>query len=133
MITKEKSWNHGHLLTSVLNNKWSTAGRRPITLPTKTHKNHPMVLLILLLAGDIEQNPGPRGKHQSIYQCGLCDHPVTWNCHGICCDDCSIWHHRICIELCSADYELLQKSNMQWLCRKCESINVTTSHFIVTN
>jgi hypothetical protein len=31
VITKEKSWDHGHLLTSVLNNKWSTAGRRPIT------------------------------------------------------------------------------------------------------
>ena len=45
-----------------LNNKWSTAGRKPITVPTKTHKNRSMILLILLLAGDIEQNPGPRGK-----------------------------------------------------------------------
>jgi hypothetical protein len=90
VITKEKSWDHGQLLTSVLNNKWSTAGRRPIPLPTKAHKNHSMVLLILLLAGDIEQNPGPRGKQQSIYPCGLCEHPVTWNSQGICCDDCSI-------------------------------------------
>ena len=131
VITKEKSWDHGHLLTSVLNNKWSTAGRRPITLPTKTHKNHSMVLLKLLLAGDIhvEQNPGSRGKQQSIYPCGLCDHPVIWNCQGICCDDCSIWHHRSCIELCSANYELLQKPNMRWLCCKCESINVTTFTF----
>ena len=85
-----------------------------------------MVLLILLLAGDIEQNPGPRGKQQSIYPCGLCDYRVTWNCPGICCNDCSIWHHRSCIELCSTDYELLQKPNIQWLCCKCESINVTT-------
>ena len=26
-----------------------------------------------------------------------------------------------CIELCSADYDLLQRPNVQWLCCKCES------------
>ncbi|CAC5371135.1 unnamed protein product [Mytilus coruscus] len=63
---------------------------------------------------DIEQNPGPRTKQPSIYPCGLCEHPVTWNCEGVCCDDY---------------YDLLQRSNVQWLCCKCESINVSTCTF----
>ncbi|CAG2233662.1 unnamed protein product [Mytilus edulis] len=128
-IFNEKSWDHRHLLTNLLNNKWSSAGRKPMTLPVKPNKNYSMAILILLLAGDIEQNPGPRTKQQSIYPCGLCEHPVTWNCEGVCCDDCNIWHHKTCIELCSADYDLLQRSNVQWLCCKCESINVSTFTF----
>ncbi|VDI02195.1 Hypothetical predicted protein [Mytilus galloprovincialis] len=81
-IFNEKSWDHRHLLTNLLNNKWSSAGRKPMTLPVKPNKNYSMAILILLLAGDIEQNPGPRTKQQSIYPCGLCEHPVTWNCEG---------------------------------------------------
>jgi hypothetical protein len=58
--------------------------------------------------------------------CGLCETPVTWTCEGVCCECCNIWHHNSCIELCTEDYELLQKSNVQWICCKCESINVTS-------
>ena len=100
-----------------------------MTLPVKASKIHSMLILILTLSGDIELNPGPRTKQHSIYPCGLCEHPVTWNCEGICCNDCSVWHHRSCIELCSADYDLLQRPNVQWLCCKCESINVSTFTF----
>ncbi|CAC5401490.1 TAF3 [Mytilus coruscus] len=47
----------------------------------------------------------------------------------MCCDECDIWHHRSCIELYTVDYELLQRSNIQWLCCKCESINVSSFTF----
>ena len=55
-----------------------------------------------------------------------CEMPVTWeHLDGIACDGCSIWHHRSCIELCSVDYDLLARhSHIQWLCCKCESINI---------
>ena len=33
-----------------------------------------VVLLMLILAGDIELNPGP-----SVYPCGYCEVPVAWN------------------------------------------------------
>jgi hypothetical protein len=33
------------------------------------------------------------------------------------------------VELCTQDYELLERSNVQWLCCKCESINVSTFTF----
>ncbi|CAG2212034.1 unnamed protein product [Mytilus edulis] len=128
-LTTSKTWEHQQLLTCVLNKNMSTTGRRPITLPTTPTVKQHLTLLLLILGGDIELNPGPRGKQQSIYPCGLCDHPVTWKCDGVCCDDCDIWHHRSCIELCTVDYELLQRSNVQWHCCKCESINVSSFTF----
>jgi hypothetical protein len=30
---------------------------------------------------------------------------------------------------CTQDYELVERSNVQWLCCKCESINVSTFTF----
>jgi hypothetical protein len=37
------------------------------------------------------------------------------------------------MELWTQDYELLERYNVQWLCCKCESINVSTFTFRVTN
>jgi len=64
-ITNDKPCDHRHLLTSLLNNKWTSAGRRPMTLPVKASKNHSTLLLILILSGDIELNSGPRTKQHS--------------------------------------------------------------------
>ena len=47
----------------------------------------------------------------------------------ICCDQCSIWIHRSCVEMCSADYRALCHSNVQWICCKCETINISTFTF----
>ena len=84
-----------------------------------------MFACLLLLSGDIQSNPGPANDSR-IYPCGLCEMPVTWeHLDGIACDGCSIWHHRSCIELCSADYDLLARhSHIQWLCCKCDSANI---------
>jgi hypothetical protein len=60
------------------------------------------------------------GKHSGL-EPELCILVIKWNCRGICCDDCSIWHHKSCIEPCT--YE---RSNVQWLSCKWESINVST-------
>jgi hypothetical protein len=96
------------------------SGSRPLCLPSKAKKTSNILL--------IETNPGPN-INASTYPCGLCEKPVIWNCKGICCDDCSIWHHKSCIELCTYDYELLERSNVQWLSCKWESINVSTFTF----
>ena len=56
----------------------------------------------------------------------MCEIPVTWSNEGVCCDCCSVWHHKSCIELCTTDYELLQRSNVQWMCCKCDSLNVSS-------
>ena len=86
------------------------------------------ITLLLAVSGGIHPNPGP-----SIYPCGLCDRPVTWSQDGICCDQCSIWIHRSCVEMCSADYRVLCHSNVQWICCKCETINISTFTFAAMN
>ena len=88
-----------------------------------------MIILTLLIAGDIQSNPGPINKNISVYPCGLCELPVSWNCQAVCCDGCDVWLHKSCIELCSTDFELLQRSNVQWMCCRCDSINVDTFTF----
>ncbi|CAC5368404.1 unnamed protein product [Mytilus coruscus] len=96
----------------------------------RCHQNeeHFQLLPTCMDVGDIELNPGPP-KKETVYPCGLCEHPVTWNCREVCCDGCNIWHHNSCIELCSKDYELLEKSNVQWISCKCESINISSFTF----
>ena len=78
--------------------------------------------IILLLSGDVELNPGPSTK--SVYPCGICETEVTWQCKGICCDNCNIWFHHSCANLDSLEYLLLGRSNTQWKCPRCDSINV---------
>lgn len=117
---------------------WLTTVHRP------TKKKAPPVIrgfavLILLLSGDIETNPGPRAKsakytkrqkEETIYPCGLCEINVGWSRgDGIFCDNCDIWHHRSCVELCTADFSLLQRSHVQWLCCKCNHSNIESFTF----
>ncbi|VDI33330.1 Hypothetical predicted protein [Mytilus galloprovincialis] len=111
-------------LVNLLNPKLHHSGRRPISLPIHARQNLTTALLIILLSSDIETNPGP--KTANVFPCGLCERPVTWSTEGVCCDCCSIWHHRSCIELCTTDYELLQRSSVQWMCCKCDSLNVSS-------
>jgi hypothetical protein len=99
---------------------------RPLST-VKVNKGETIWVLILLVSGDVELNPGPR--QCSIYPCGYCQIPVTWSTEGVCCDDCSIWHHRSCLELCAGEYSLLHRSHVQWLCCKCNSINVDSFTF----
>ncbi len=54
---------------------------------------------------------------------------MTWSCKGVACDNCDLWYHISCIDLCSNDYDLLQRSNVQWICPKCDSINCDTFTF----
>ena len=46
---------------------------------------------------------GDHGTSATRTQYNFNLYAVTRNCEGVCCDDCSIWRHRSCIELCSTD------------------------------
>ncbi|VDI67454.1 Hypothetical predicted protein [Mytilus galloprovincialis] len=77
-------------------------------------------LICILLAGDVQLNPG-----QSIYPCGYCEVPVTWeHKHAICCDECSIWYHSDCLELSASKLRNIQNINVSWICCKCSTQNV---------
>ena len=87
----------------------------PESLPSvSTH----ICLIITLLAGDIQLNPGPT----QTYPCGYCEAPVTWDHQrAICCDECSIWYHSNCLE---TRLNLLQWSDVLRICCKCNTKNV---------
>lgn len=82
------------------------------------------ITLCLLLAGDIETNPGP-----NVYPCALCDLEVTWTCKALCCDGCNVWIHTSCVDINSAEYSLLGKSAVPWLCPRCDTMNCDTFTF----
>ena len=124
-VHTSKSWTHQQLTYTILNWNLHYTKRQPICLPTHDTKTKYIFILLISLSGDIEPNPGP-AKKDTIYHCGLCEYPVTWNSRGLCCDGWNIWHHKSCRELSSQDYELLEKSNVQRIYCKYESINIST-------
>lgn len=85
--------------------------------PPSSWKN--ITLLAILLAGDIQLNPGP-----SVYPCGYCEIPVTWeHKRAIYCDECSIWYHSDCLDLNASELNNLQKDKVSWICCKCDTQN----------
>ena len=81
--------------------------------------------LAILLSNDVNPHPGP-----SIYPCGFCEKPVTWeNPRALCCDDCDVWYHSACFECTNTDISKLQNTSLTWICCKCETPNVDSFSF----
>ena len=47
-----------------------------------------LILVLLSNVNDINSNPGPTHNDSTIYPCGTCDQPVTWDHRAIRCDTC---------------------------------------------
>ena len=86
-----------------------------------------VVILLILLSGDINMNPGPGNR--SIFPCGVCDIPVNWTQEGVCCNNCSVWYHKSCDDLSSRNMSYIGRSSVIWHCCKCNSINVDSFTF----
>ena len=90
--------------------------------PSKT-----LTLPIIILSGDIQVNPGPT----SLYPCGCCELSVTWDHQrAVCCDKCNLWYHYECIELISSKINVLQFSNISWICCHFKSLNVDSFTYL---
>jgi len=74
---------------------------------------------ILLACGDISTNPGPSSR----FNCGLCDHRVTWRDQGVCCDECGIWYHVACQSIGRSTLGALNSSGVSWVCCSCNCPN----------
>ena len=79
---------------------------------------------MLLLAGDVEVNPGPGG---SSFPCGLCEIDANWSNGGIACKHCDVWYHRDCARLNLSSFNRLASPSRIWIYYKCSSKNF--SHF----
>ena len=83
-----------------------------------------LIVTLLLLAGDVEINPGPGG---SSFLCGLCEIDANWSNGGIACEHCDVWYHRDCAWLNLSTFNRLASPSRIWICYKCSSKNF--SHF----
>ena len=81
------------------------------TMPDSHRRSTAITLLVLLLSGDIQMNPGPQGQ-STISSCGLCDLKVSWSHKAICCDECDMWYHKSCIELSTCGFDRLANTNV---------------------
>ena len=84
---------------------------------------------LILLAGDIETNPGPRLPK---YPCGECRKACT-SYKGakasILCNTCDSWFHTDCAHISDAVFDILGRSDLPWECSKCGLPNLSTSLF----
>ena len=103
--------------------------RYTLLLNCTTHyiERKPLLILVILLCGDIELNPGPR--NESIFPCGHCDLPVNWPQKGLCCNECGVWHHKSCEDIDTKEDEYLEHSSVVWHCCICDSINIDSFTF----
>ena len=77
---------------------------------------------LLLLGGDIAQNPGPRNPPVYKRPCGNCSKPVKKTQQGLQCDNCDMWNHTKKIGMSDAVYEALSNQapgSEQWFCEEC--------------
>ena len=76
-------------------------------------------MLLLLLTGDIEGNPGP--ATYAMFPCGVCQLHVSWTHEAVACD---VWLHKSCVSLDSVNYSEIE--NHTWKCYCCRSVNVSS-------
>ncbi len=73
-----------------------------------------LVLLLLLLSGDIELNPGPPRD-----PCGYCSKSVTGYQFQLRCSTCRLLFHRTCSGLPLKDFKTLILTATPWKCAQC--------------
>ena len=96
-------------------------------LDKSTHLN----LLLLLLSGDINTNPGP---YQPKYPCGICSKAEKWKQQAIECEECSVWYHKECMGMNDEIFEVLQNhASYNWICCSCGLPNFASSIFDFTD
>ena len=112
-----------HLNTSSYNMK-NTLGMRT----TKPPEGKTILVLLLILGGDVESNPGP-----IKFPCKMCQKPVANNHRAVVCDNhnCQQWVHIKCGNITPSEYEEMKGAGPSkgavWFCPACENLNLLTS------
>ena len=102
-------------------------GRSQILPPRSVRRAHPRsslkpqqldmiaLMVLLVLSGDIESNPGP-----VRYPCTMCNESVRRNQRAILCSECDGWTHAKCCGVSQAEHQTLSKRfDNTWLCPGC--------------
>jgi len=102
--------------------------QRRLTLSTtEVNCTKYFITINLLLAGDINTNPGPNYK----FPCLVCQKPVKKNQKGIQCDECAVWTHTKCILMPDDEYQDHAEAGdlRSWFCWRCSIPQLTDSFF----
>ncbi|XP_066018906.1 uncharacterized protein [Pocillopora verrucosa] len=77
---------------------------------------HVCATYMVLLAGDIQENPGPVTD-----ACAVCTKGCRKNQMAIQCDSCDKWFHAKCISMKRTEYDKLCEPSLAWECITCLS------------
>ena len=73
---------------------------------------------LLILAGDLETNPGPPNYK---YPCSDCKKPCKSNQASVMCDTCQKWTHQKCAKIPSHIFKTLSNPDISWHCSNCKN------------
>ena len=99
---------------------------RPLKQRFNIKRKSSYLIVLLILAGDTELNPGPRPIK---YPCLICKKAAKWGQNCLQCDQCSGWYHIDCMQMPTYLYEANANSSMSWLCCECGLPNISPSVF----
>ena len=73
------------------------------------------LLILIILAGDIEMNPGPR------FQCRTCKKYCKAAEKAVKCEDCEKRFHASCVNLGPVELQKIESGNDSWYCSNCKA------------
>ena len=91
-------------------------------------------MMVILISNDVNPHPGPgcSDTNETVYPCGTCDQPATWQERGIVCDTCNQWYHISCQWMQAKSYlEHANDSAIAWDCIMCNCPNYSTCYSLV--
>ena len=69
-------------------------------------------------------------NQSTVYLCGTCDKPVTWDHKAVICDSRDQWYHIDCRDMHSGTYNILNEdSEIRWDCIVCNNPNYSSICF----
>ena len=111
---------------------WSMVGFPPVVFLGEDSSVPAWWGLLLLMAGDVERNPGP----VEVFPCGApqCDKRVTYRGYSVRCSQqrCQKWFHRQCSGLSIDEIKAIDRGERRgvpsaWLCATCSDLDVSPS------
>lgn len=77
---------------------------------------HIGLCMLLVMAGDVDLNPGPQ---QTFDQCKACNRSIHKNHRNLVCNDCNDLYHMSCAGIDSDEYRRIVDQKKNWFCQDC--------------
>ena len=83
----------------------------------------------ILLAGDVERNPGPRLPRYPCGECKMACSDYKGAKASILCESCDVWFHSECVGISDPVFSALGRSDTPWECCNCGQPNLSSGLF----